>query len=226
MVEDPRRAGDDARPTGDDARPAGEDGRPVADDARPAGDVTERRDDDAYGGLFGAFPYAIKSSDSWLFRSYAVVGGLAAVLAGLVFLFGVIDLLGDTSVPTSGTVSLTQAFFIVVALAVVVPLLAPVLAVARWHRFGIATRSYDGAMGVAGYVFLASLYVALVISVPPSAQEPTGGVLASVVEFLYALPPWAGLIPMGLAAAAILVVHRLAKRRTGPGVADADGGTG
>ena len=203
-----------------------EDGQPVADDARPREDDLEQRDDDAYGGLFGAFPYAIKSSDSWLFRSYAVVGGLAALLAGLVFLFGVIDLLGETSVPTSGTVSLTQAFFIVVALAVVVPILAPVLAVARWHRFGIATRGYDGAMGVAGYAFLASLYVALVISVPPGAQEPTGGVVGPVVEFLYALPQWAGLIPMGVAAAAILLLHRFAKRRTGPGEADADGGTG
>ncbi|HKL29153.1 MAG TPA: hypothetical protein VJ898_07775 [Natrialbaceae archaeon] len=203
-----------------------DDARPVADDPRSAGDVPEQRDDDAYGGLFGAFPYAIKSSDSWLFRSYAVVGGLAALLAGLVFVFGVIDLLGDTSVPTSGTVSLTQAFFIVIALAVVVPILAPVLAVARWHRFGIATRDYDGAMGVAGYAFLASLYAALVISVPPSAQEPTGGVVGPVVEFLYALPQWAGLIPVGVAAATILLLHRFAKRRTGPGEADADGGTG
>lgn len=202
-----------------------DDAGPVADDARPAGDVPEQRDDDAYGGLFGAFPYAIRSSDSWLFRSYAVVGGLAALLAGLVFLFGVIDLLGETSVPTSGTVSLTQAFFIVVALAVVVPILAPVLAVARWHRFGIATRGYDGAMGVAGYAVLASLYVALVISVPPGAQEPTGGVVGPVVEFLYALPQWAGVIPVGVAAVAIPFLYRLVTGRAAPGEADADGGT-
>jgi len=200
----------------EDAGPAKEDSRGTNDDVRPM-------DDDAYGGLVGAFPYAIRSSDSWLFRSYAVVGGLAALLAGLVFLFGVIDLLGDTSVPTSGTVSLTQAFFIVVALAVVVPLLAPVLAVARWHRFGTGTRGFDGAMGVVGYAFLASLYAALVISVPPSAQEPTGGALGPVVEFLYGLPPWAGLIPMAAAAVAILFLYRFVTGRRGPDEAEADG---
>ncbi|MFT4889127.1 MAG: hypothetical protein ACI9YT_000036 [Halobacteriales archaeon] len=197
----------------------------MADDVRPVDDDAAQTDDDAYGGLFGAFPYAIRSSHSWLFRSYAIVGGLAAVLAGLVFLFGVIDLLGETSVPTSGTVSLTQAFFIVVALAVVVPLLAPVLAVARWHRFGFATRGYDGAMGTVGYAFLASLYAALVISVPPSAQEPTGGTLGPAVEFLYGLPQWAGLIPIAVAAAAILVLYRFVTAGTDPGEADADGGT-
>jgi len=182
--------------------------------------------DDAYDGGLGAFPYALRSSDSWLFRSYALVGGLAAVLAGLVFLFGVIDLLGETSVASSGTLSLTQAFFVVVALAVVVPLLAPVLAVARWHRFGIATRGYDGAMGVAGYAVLASLYVALVVSVPPGAQEPTGGVVGPVVEFLYALPQWAGVIPVGVAAAAILFLYRFVTGRTGSVGLEADGGKG
>ncbi|MEF8756818.1 MAG: hypothetical protein V5A33_01145 [Halobacteriales archaeon] len=197
----------------------------MGEDARPADDDLKQRDVDAYGGLPGAFPYAIRSSDSWLFRSYAVVGGLAALLAGLVFLFGVIDLLGETSVPTSGTVSLTQAFFIVVALAVVVPILAPVLAVARWHRFGTGTRGFDGAMGVAGYAFLASLYAALVISVPPSAQEPTGGLVGPVVEFLYSLPRWAGLIPMAAAAAAVLFLYRFVTGRRALDEADSGGGT-
>ncbi|MFW5919795.1 MAG: hypothetical protein ACOCSF_06335 [Halanaeroarchaeum sp.] len=196
------------------------------DDAQPTGDDLEGRDDDAYGGVLGAFPYAIRSSDSWLFRSYALLGGLAVLLAGLVFFLGVVTLLGETSVTTSGTLSLTQAFFVVVALGVIVPLLAPILFVARRHRMGQATVNYDLAMGVAGYAFLASLYVALVISVPPSAQEPTGGVVGPVVEFLYDLPQWAGVVPVGVAAVAILVLHRFAQRRSGSGEVDAEDGTG
>ncbi|MFQ3293479.1 MAG: hypothetical protein ACI9PP_000452 [Halobacteriales archaeon] len=182
-------------------------------------------DDEAYDGLIGAFPYAVRSSESWVFRSYVFVGGLASVLAALLFLFGIIAILGETSVASSGALSLTQAFFVVVALGVIVPLLAPVLFVARQHRKGLSTDGYDLAMGAVGYGFLVSLYVALIVSVPPNAQEPTGGALGPLVEFLYDLPQWAGVIPMAVAAAAILLLHRFAAGRSGAGEADADGGT-
>jgi hypothetical protein len=54
---------------------------PVAD-ATPAADET----DDAYGGIFGAFPYAVRASDSLAFKSYAVLGGLLFVGYGVVWL--------------------------------------------------------------------------------------------------------------------------------------------
>jgi hypothetical protein len=173
-------------------------------------------DEDAYGGVFGAFPYAWRSSDSWLFRTYVVVGGLAAVLSALLFVFGVIEQIAETSVPGGGTLSLAGAFFIIVALAVVVPIVAPVLFVARRHRHGLATRGYDVAMGAVGFAFLASLYAALIVSVPPGQQESVGGFLAPVVRFLYALPQAASLGVLAIAAGAILVVHRVAGGRTRP----------
>ena len=179
-------------------------------------------DEDAYGGVFGAFPYAWRSSDSWLFRTYVVVGGLAAALSALLFVFGVIEQIAETSVAGGGTLSLAGAFFIVVALAVVVPIVAPVLFVARRHRHGLATPGYDVAMGAVGYAFLASLYVALIVSVPPGQQESVRGVVAPVVRFLYGLPQAASLVVLAIAAGAILVAHRVAGKRTRPGGSSTD----
>lgn len=177
-----------------------------------ADDPSSEPDEDAYGGVLGAIPYAARASSSWLFRSYALVGGLLAGLTALLMMLALVVLLADTATTAGGTLTLSRAFYVVVALSVVGPLLAPILLVARRHRLGRATGGrYDLALGLAGYLFVAALYVGLVITVPSARREPVGGTFAPVVEPLYALPGISGLVLPVLAAVLIAVVHRLVR---------------
>lgn len=177
--------------------------------SRPDAGSRSEPDEDAYGGVFGAIPYAFRASSSWLLRSYVVAGGLLAALASVLMVLALVVLLGATASTAGGTLTLSRAFYVVVALSVVGPLLAPILLVARRHRLGRTTGNrYDAALALAGYLFVLALYVGLVISVPARFREPTGGALAPVVEVLYALPGLAGLAPPTLAAVSILLVHR------------------
>ncbi len=162
---------------------------------------------DSYGGVFGAFPYAFRTSGSLLFKSYAVVGALAALAWTALFALALVVLVAQTTVGRGGSLTLSRSFYVVVALFVVAPTVAPVLFVARAHRRGESgTRSarYDAALATAGYLFLASLYVGLVMSVPPELQQPAG----PVVGLLYSLPQAAGLVPPVAAALLIYAVHR------------------
>ncbi|MFD1632414.1 hypothetical protein ACOZ4L_06420 [Haloplanus ruber] len=165
---------------------------------------------DDYGGLIGAFPYAFRASDSLLFRSYIVVGTVATAAVSLLFVTALVGVIAATSGGRGGSLTLSRSFFAVVGLFVVVPLVAPVLLVARRHRRvgGHATR-YDAALAATGYLFLLSLYVGLVISVPPAQQTTPTGVLAPAVAVLYALPQLAGVAPPLLAATVELGCHRL-----------------
>jgi len=164
-----------------------------------------------YSGLVSAFPYAFRRSDSLLLKSYVVVGGLVAVVVTLLFCFALVVLVAATTGGPGGTFTVSRAFFIVIGLFVVAPLLAPVLLVARRHRrsegTGRSTR-YDAALALAGYLLLTSLYVAVVITIPPEQQTVPAGALAPVVEFLYALPALAGLLPPIAAVCAMIVIHR------------------
>lgn len=164
--------------------------------------------DRSYSGLFGAFPYAFRASDSWFFRSYVLVSAVTSLLVGFLVAAGVVVLLGNTASFTGGSITLSRAFYIVVGLLVVGPILAPTLFVARRHRRGWSTDGdrYDIALASAGFAFLASLYVGLVVSIPPGFQQPGAG---AVVRFLYGLPPLAGLAPPLLAAGLIYLVHRV-----------------
>lgn len=167
---------------------------------------------DGYRGVVSAFPYAARTSDSWVFRSYVVVGGLATLGIGLVVVLGLVVLIGQTATVGGGSLTLSRAFYAVIGLFVVAPLVAPVLLVARRHRTDRGRDpAYDAALALAGYLFLASLYVGLVITVPPAQQtEPSGALetIAPVIEMLYNLPQLAGLVPPTVAALAILAVHR------------------
>jgi uncharacterized membrane protein YuzA (DUF378 family) len=170
---------------------------------------------DGYRGLFGAFPYAFGSTDSRLFKSYVLVGGLAAAALSLFILLALVVLIGQTASIQGGSLTLSRAFYIVVGLFVVTPVLAPVLLVARRHRRELAADAgarYDQSLAVAGYLFLASLFVGLVISVPAEFQTPPTGLFAPVVSVLYALPPLAGLLPPLVAGLLILAVHRVLGR--------------
>lgn len=164
--------------------------------------------DESYSGLFGTFPYAFRTSESLLLRSYVVLGG---VLAGLVaFLFGLafVAMMVTTLGAGGGVFTFSRAFFILVGLAVVFPLIAPVLLVARRHRRVGGDARYDAALAAGGYLFVLSLYVGLVVSTPANQQETPPAVLAPVVTLLYDLPPLAGLVPPLVAALLILALHR------------------
>jgi hypothetical protein len=166
------------------------------------------RDGRSYSGLFGAFPYAFRRSDSRLFRSFVVVGGLAALAVASLFGLALILLVGGSASAQAGVFTFSRSFYVVVALFVTAPLLAPVLLVARHHRRSEADRGYDRALAATGYTYLFSLYLMLVISAPPERRDPAEGVLAPAIEFLYGLDPLYGLFPPILAATVIYLVHR------------------
>lgn len=168
---------------------------------------------DDYGGILGAFPYAFRASDSRLFRSYVALGGVLTVAVSLLFVAAVIVVIAGTTGGRGGNLTLSRSFFAVVGLFVVVPLVAPVLFVARRHRRRRergedADGPYDAALAAAGYLFIGALYVGLVVSVPPAQQTTPTGALAPVVAALYALPQPAGVVPPLVTAALIVVLHR------------------
>jgi len=165
---------------------------------------------DDYGGVVGAFPYAFRASDSLLFRSYVALGGLLTVSVGLLFVTAVIVVIANTTGGAGGTLTLSRSFFAVVGLLVVVPLVAPVLFVARRHRReGESEGPYDAALAAAGYLFVLSLYVGLVISIPPAQQSTPTGALAPLIAVLYGLPQLAGVGPPLVAAVVEVLCHRL-----------------
>ena len=176
--------------------------------AEESGGASEK-DGEAYSGLFGAIPYAFGSSRSWLFKAYVVVGGLAALLVAILIALSLVTLVSRTASAGGGSLTLSRAFFVLVGLFIVGPLLAPVLFVARRHRRVGDEKRYDAGLALAGYLFFLALYVGLVITIPTGQQESVGGELAGLVEFLYSLPQIWGLVPPALAAVGIYLTHRL-----------------
>ena len=160
----------------------------------------------SYNGLPGAFPYAIRSSESLLFKGYVGVALVLTVAIALIFTFGLIGVLAGSTGVRGGTFTFSRTFFLFVGLLVVAPLLAPVLLVARRHRRTASSVAYDRGLALAALCFVASLYVGLIISVPPALQEPTN---SGVVAVLYRLPQLAGLGPPLLAVGLMYIVHRL-----------------
>ena len=172
--------------------------------------------DDEYGGLLGAFPYAVRRSDSRLFRTYAVLGGLLASALAVFFTFALVVSVASTAALAGGTVTFVRSIFIVFGFLVVAPLVAPVLLVARRHRREGSDPQYDAGLSVAGAAYVVTLYLGAIASMPAAFEidgrvttrpEPSG-VTAPVVEALYALPAalsWT--VPLA-GAIAILLVHR------------------
>lgn len=168
----------------------------------------EASEERAYGGILGAYPYAFRRSESRLFRSYAVLGGLLAAAVTLVFGSALIQLVARTVGTAGGTFTFVRSFLIVVGLLAVVPLLAPVLLVARRHRRGGSSRTYDRVLAASGYLFAFSLYLMLVITAPPALRSEPSGSIAPVIEALYGLPRMAGVVPPLLAVALGYLLHR------------------
>lgn len=163
---------------------------------------------ETYGGILGAFPYALRASSSWLFRLYVLLGGLVAVLLTVGFGLSLLGVLASTAGVGGGTFSFVRTFVIVVGLAVVFPLLVPVILVARRYRRGHGDERYDAALGATGFGYTLSLYLAAVVSTPTAQQEPVSGRLATIVEALYALPRLSALAFPIIVVAAMYVAHR------------------
>jgi len=165
-------------------------------------------DEDAYNGVLGAFPYAIRASESVLFKTYGIVGGLLSALIAFMFTLSLIGVVASTTGTTGGVFSFSRAFIIFVGMLVVFPLMAPILSVARRHRRSASTPRYDAGVGLAGYGFIVSLYLSLLLSVPPEQQESVSGATAPIVQTFYDLPAIYGLVPPTVAAIVLYLVHR------------------
>lgn len=178
---------------------------------------------DDYGGILGAFPYAFRRSDSALFRSYVLVGGLATLLLALTCALAVVVVFGTTSGARGGSFTLSRSFIALLGLLAVLPVVAPVLLAARTRRRGLAEDeqfspppNYEPLLAVGGYLFLLALYLGLIASMPETftldgetitRPEPSG-LFAPLIAALYALPAAASPLIPATAAAFILVVHR------------------
>ncbi|MFC5972251.1 hypothetical protein ACFPYI_12995 [Halomarina salina] len=169
-----------------------------------------------YSGLFGAFPYAYRASDSRLFRAYVVLGGLLALVLALFFGLAIVTLLGQTATASGGTFTFSRSLFVLVGFFAVGPLVAPVLFVARQHRRGLGDERYDRTMALLGLGFVLSLYVASVVSIPPSYEmdgqvmqrDAPSGLFAPIVGALYALPAWTSPVFPAIVALGMYLVHR------------------
>jgi len=160
---------------------------------------------DSYRGVFGAIPYAFRATESWTMRAYAALGALTAGFVALVVTLGLVVWMGETVSAQGGTFLFSRSLFVVAGLAAVGPLLAPILFVARRHRRDAPVASdYDRWMGVAGFLFLVALYLAMVISAPADLRDPSG---STVINALYALPQLAGFVPPVAAALAVFAAH-------------------
>ncbi len=152
---------------------------------------------DDYRGLVGSFPYAARHSESWLFRSYAALAGLLALFVAVALALALVNLIASTASLRGGSTTLSRAFFGVVGLLVLFPLVAPVLVVARRHRRRDSPPSarHDAAFALAGYLFVLSLYGTLLASIPADLRDPASaaGALEPLVAALYAAPPLSGL---------------------------------
>ena len=176
---------------------------------------------DSYRGVFGAIPYAFRATESWNMRAYAALGALAAGFVALVVTLALVVWMGETVSAQGGTFLFSRSLYVVAGLAAVGPLLAPILFVARRHRRGDrVAATYDRWMGVAGFLFLLSLYLGMVISAPEGLRDPSDSV---ILNALYDLPQIAGFAPPVAAALGVFATHF--RLRGGPDDdAAADGG--
>lgn len=170
---------------------------------------------DEYRGALGAVPYALRRSDSWLFRSYVIVGGVAALLVAFLTLLGIVVLFGQTADFRGGSLTLSRSFYLLVGLFAFVPLVAPMLLVARRHRRVGEKTSYDRWLAASGYLFVLSLYGGVIASMPAEfeldgelvTRPAPSGLTAPIVEALYAIPPELSVLVPLAGALVIVGVH-------------------
>ena len=168
-----------------------------------------------YDGVLGAFPYAFRESESRLFKLYVVASAVAIGLIALFIGAALVVLIGQTAAVQGGSLTLSRSFYVVVGLLVVLPAIAPTLLVARRHRRGTrGSKRHEAALAAAGFLFLLSIYLGVVASMPETftldgetvTRPQPSGAFAPVVAVLYAIPavfawsvPLAGAALVGLA---------------------------
>ena len=176
---------------------------------------------EAYRGVIGAFPYAFRQGDSLFFRLYVIVGTLAALFVGGLFTLALVVWIGQTAATPGGSLTLSRTFIAVVGLFTAGPLLAPTLLVARKHRKGLSYHPrYDTIMAALGCVFLISLYVAAIISMPESftldgevvTRPQPSGLTAPIVALLYAIPQIGAIAPPAGLLGVMAAVHYVLSR--------------
>lgn len=167
---------------------------------------------DEYRGLAGAFVSAFRRSDSWLLRAYVVASALVGAFVVVLLALGVVSWLA-TPAPIG-----QRALLGVIGVLVLVPLFAPVLVVARRHRRSVGSRRPDAALGLVGFGFVLSVYLALLISDPN--PHPVSGPLAPAIRAVDGLPRTWWVLPPSLSVASIVVAAWLTRPgRIGPAAA-------
>lgn len=178
---------------------AGEDATARRDGASDrAGETAESR-----SVVAGALRYAIVDAEAWTLRTYAVVATLAATFVGLLVLLAFP--LWVTLTDANPLQRVGRAFLVLVGLALLASIVLPVVLVHRRHRAGRPERQV--ALGLAGYVYLASLYLGAVTAAPPEGRSEPPVVVAPVVDALYAMPPVAGVAFVLAGVAAVLATE-------------------
>jgi len=163
----------------------------------------------SYRGLPGAVLYAYRNAGSRLFRSFVVVGAVVSLLLLFLFASGLVALIADTASARGGRFTVLRAFYVVVLLGLVAPVLAPILVVARRRRRGSADGGGERAIALAGYGYLFALYVGAGVVGAPDANEPAEtGALGPVVAWLNGLPDAAGFVLPVVAALVVAAVVR------------------
>lgn len=179
-------------------------------DAETGAESESPQRDESRSILVGSFRRAFADTDSLLLKSYVAVslffGGLLALLLLLALPVWVFNTTGGSELAT-----FSRAFLIVGGVLLLVALVAPVVSAGRRHARGTASTSADVSLALAGYLFILSLYVSLLISAPPDQRETPSALVATAVEFLYSLPSIYAVVPPLVAAALIAVVHRFAR---------------
>ncbi|WP_135827734.1 hypothetical protein [Halorussus halobius] len=200
------QSGTDAGAPADDAgAPTGGAGAPSSD---PEDSATDARASQSL--VVGSFRRAVGETDSYLLKSYAVVGAFLAVLLALLLVLALPVWIFNTA-GQSELATFSRAFLVVGGVLLLVGLAAPVVGADRRRAGGTASRRTDALLAASGYLFVGSLYLALLVSAPSGQRGTPPALIAPVVEFLYALPAVYAVAPPILAGALIPVVYRLAR---------------
>lgn len=197
-------------------------GAAAADGGRPDAEATDGGTVDAdagaddsrapasYSALRRALGQSRRESASRVLRSYVWVSALVGLLLVLTVVLALPVWIAET-VGHTALNKIARGVLPVIVLALLVPLFAPVAYVARNHRRETATRRSDAALGLAGYLYVFSIYLALVVSAPAEFRSEPTGVLAPAIEAAYALPALYSLAVPVLGALTIVVVQRIAR---------------
>lgn len=175
--------------------------------------MTDRANDDvatesgSRSILRKSYGRTVRSSDSVLLRSYTVVSALVGLFMIALVLLGLPIWIAQTEGQTALNM-IGRALLPLVGLALLAPLVGPVLYAAKNREKGRSDRRGDAALGLAGYLFVTSMYLALVISAPPESRSDPPALVAPIIEFLYGLPALAGLLPPVIGAILIFVVQQ------------------